>query len=172
MNRQRLYHFLTALALVLSVVAGSFTAQFAVQNASAQTANQQRSPVGQLQEAGVGYNNGTQSPPKDIRLVVAGIIRFALGLVGTIMLLLMLYAGFLWFSAQGNDEQVQKAKKTVLNAVIGMVLIAMTYTILVFVFRTIFVPGQVSTGTTPLQDAVGTRSFWNNQLNPISGGFY
>jgi excisionase family DNA binding protein len=50
-------------------------------------------------------------PNTDIRLFIARIIRIALGFLGTIMFVLMLYGGFLWMTAGGNSEQIDKAKQ-------------------------------------------------------------
>lgn len=143
MLRKRLFHGLFIIICAFSVVAGSFVARVAVKQAVAQSEPYvvqlaQGNPLTELQQAGTpGYGRAT---PRDFRLVVAGFIRMALGLVGIVMICLMLYAGFLWFSARGNDDQVATAKATIRNAVIGMVLVAMTYSLVTFVFRSLFVP--------------------------------
>ena len=72
-------------------------------------------------------------PATDIRLVVANIIRIALGLLGIIAVVLMIYAGFLWMTAGGNDEQITTAKKFLLNTVIGLAIILSAYAIVSFV---------------------------------------
>lgn len=59
----------------------------------------------------------------------SNIIQPALGLVGLILLLLVLYAGFLWMTAAGNPDQVKKAKSILVNSVIGMVIIVSAYVI-------------------------------------------
>jgi hypothetical protein len=72
-------------------------------------------------------------PTTDIRLVIARIIRIALGLLGIIALILTLYAGFLWMTAGGNEEQIDSAKKVLTNAVIGLAIILSAYAIVSFV---------------------------------------
>ena len=72
-------------------------------------------------------------PATDIRLVIARIIRVALGLLGIVALGLILYAGFLWMTAGGNEEQVASAKKFLLNTVIGLAIILSAYAIVSFV---------------------------------------
>jgi hypothetical protein len=74
-------------------------------------------------------------PATDIRLVIARIIRVALGLLGIVVLLLVLYAGFLWMTAGGNEEQIATAKKFLLNAVIGLAIILSAYAIVSFVIN-------------------------------------
>lgn len=72
-------------------------------------------------------------PATDIRLVVANIIRIALGLLGIVALVLIIYAGYLWMTAGGNEDQIATAKKFLLNAVIGLAIILSAYAIVSFV---------------------------------------
>lgn len=69
----------------------------------------------------------------DIRMVVANIIRTALGLLGIVALALIIYAGYLWMTAGGNEEQVATAKKFLLNSAIGLAIILSAYAIVSFV---------------------------------------
>jgi len=48
------------------------------------------------------------------------IIGTALSFVGVLFLILMIYAGIRWMTAQGNDQQVTKAKDQLINAIIGL----------------------------------------------------
>lgn len=73
----------------------------------------------------------------DIRLVVARIIRVALGLLGTIFIVLSMYAGFLWMTAGGEEEKTSKAKKLLSNGVIGLAIILSAYAISYFVFKSL-----------------------------------
>lgn len=50
-------------------------------------------------------------------------IRGGLGLMGTIFFVLTIYAGYLWMTAQGNSEQVEKAQGILKTAVIGMIIV-------------------------------------------------
>lgn len=74
-------------------------------------------------------------PSTDVRVIFFRIIRIALGFVGIIMVVLIIYAGFLWMTAGGNDEQVGKAKKIIINAVIGLAIILSAYSIVWFIMR-------------------------------------
>lgn len=74
-------------------------------------------------------------PATDIRLIIANIIRIALGLIGIVLLAIIIYGGFLWMTAAGNEEQIGKAKKTLTNAVIGLIIILSAYAIVLFVMR-------------------------------------
>lgn len=69
----------------------------------------------------------------DVRITIARIIRIALGFLGTVAFLLCLYAGFLWMTAGGNDERIGEAKKILLNAAIGVIIIASAYGLTTFI---------------------------------------
>lgn len=74
-------------------------------------------------------------PRTDIREIIANIIRVALGLLGLVTVILMMYAGYLWMTAGGNDEQIGKAKSILKNAVIGLAIILSAYSIVLFVMK-------------------------------------
>ena len=70
---------------------------------------------------------------QDIRVTVAKIIRAVLGLLGIIAVVIVLYAGFLWMTAGGNDEQIGKAKQWLINGIIGLAIILSAFAITQFV---------------------------------------
>jgi hypothetical protein len=65
--------------------------------------------------------------------VVGDIISTALTLVGLIFLILMVYAGYLWMTARGAEDQIEKSKSIISAAVIGLVLVMSAYAISVLV---------------------------------------
>lgn len=69
----------------------------------------------------------------DIRLVAARVIRAALGLLGIVAVALIIYAGYRWMTAGGNEEQIAEAKKIMVNAAIGLAIIFSAYAIVSFV---------------------------------------
>jgi len=69
----------------------------------------------------------------DIRQIIANIIKIALGLLGIGAVGLMMYAGYLWMTAGGNEEQIGTAKKVMVNAAIGLAIILSAYSIVSFV---------------------------------------
>ncbi len=71
---------------------------------------------------------------------ISSVITAALSLVGTIFLVLTVYAGILWMTASGNEEQVTKAKTIVTQTIIGLAITLGAYAI------TAFVTGKLSGG--------------------------
>ncbi len=74
--------------------------------------------------------------------VAAQIIKSFIGLLGIIFLVLIIYAGYNWMTARGEEEKVNKAITTIQRAVIGLVIIICAYAITYFVFREL--PGSGS----------------------------
>jgi hypothetical protein len=67
--------------------------------------------------------------------IVGRLISAALGLVGIIFFVLMVYAGFLWMTARGNEKATTKAKEAIVSAVIGLVIVAGAYAITNLIFK-------------------------------------
>lgn len=86
-----------------------------------------------LSETGNAVYGGTA--PSIYDFLGKNIINPALGFLGVIFLLLMLYAGFLWMTSGGNSDQVDKAKRILTSAVIGTVIVLAAYAITTEVFR-------------------------------------
>lgn len=61
--------------------------------------------------------------------IVTGWTNFALPFVSVLAIAALIYAGFLYITGLGNDEQIQKAKKIIIWVVIGIVLIFSAYAI-------------------------------------------
>lgn len=74
---------------------------------------------------------------KDLPAIVGIMIAALLGLVATVFFALMVYGGFLWMTAAGNGEQVGQAKKLIMNAVLGIIVISAAYAITNFVINAI-----------------------------------
>ena len=75
----------------------------------------------------VGTNN--------ISVLIGRIIQAFLGIIGSISLVMFIYAGFMLMTAQGKTAQIQKGRDTMLWAAIGILIVFASYTILNFVFN-------------------------------------
>ncbi len=70
---------------------------------------------------------------KDLTSVVSRLISYSLSLVGVILFGYLLYAGFLWMTAGGDEKKVGTARTMISQAVIGLVIIVSAYAIATFV---------------------------------------
>lgn len=85
--------------------------------------------LSQIQDSGLGTAS--------LVVIIANIIRVILGVIGVVLLVLILYAGFLWMTSSGDDEKIAKAKKIILRAVIGLIIMLSAFTIASFIIRSI-----------------------------------
>ena len=69
----------------------------------------------------------------DLPTIIGRVINVVLGFLGIILLFYVLFAGFKWMTAGGNDKQTGEAKDMIKNAVIGMVIIVAGFAISNFV---------------------------------------
>jgi hypothetical protein len=68
---------------------------------------------------------------KSLAELIAGVIDFVLPIVGGIIMLMVIYGGFLYITSGGDPEKVGKAKKTLMWAVLAVILIVISYSIVV-----------------------------------------
>jgi hypothetical protein len=78
--------------------------------------------------------NTTSTP---IPVLIGKIINAALGIVGSLALVMFIYGGFVWMLAAGNNERVQKGKDILIWAAIGLVVIFASYAAVSFIFTAI-----------------------------------
>lgn len=64
---------------------------------------------------------------------IGGIIKGALLLVGTIFLILMVYGGYIWMLARGEEEEAKRAQNIITMAVIGIAVVMAAYAITYFI---------------------------------------
>ncbi|MFH1315054.1 MAG: pilin [Candidatus Uhrbacteria bacterium] len=64
-----------------------------------------------------------------IPVIIGRVISAALGLSGSAALLMFVYGGFLWLTSGGSKERIDKGKKTLVWAIIGIVVIFAAYVI-------------------------------------------
>ncbi|MFH1098984.1 MAG: IPT/TIG domain-containing protein [Candidatus Uhrbacteria bacterium] len=84
-------------------------------------------------DTGIGFGTATGLTTRDIRLIVAEIIRAAIGLLGIVALVIVIYGGYLWMTAGGNEERITDAKKWLTNGAIGLAIILLSFSITQFV---------------------------------------
>ena len=100
--------------------------------------------AGLLTDAGTSANLSNKS---DIGSTIKVIVGAILALVGTIFLIMMVYAGFLWITAAGNSEQAEKGKTIIAQSVIGLIITLAAFAITNFVGNKLAQPGTQDTGS-------------------------
>lgn len=74
---------------------------------------------------------------RDVRETVASLINIALGLLGIVTVVIIIYAGFLWMTAGGKSEQIDTAKAWLTGGIIGLVIILSAYAIARFIVSSV-----------------------------------
>ncbi|MFA6130857.1 MAG: Ig-like domain-containing protein [Patescibacteria group bacterium] len=100
----------------------------------------------------------------DLMTIIGRIIGVFLAMLGVIFLGLVLYAGFLWMTSKGEEQQILKAKKMLINAVIGLMITLGAYGITSFVFGMLTGHGLWNTG-----DGTGTEDDGGVSTERLSG---
>lgn len=75
-------------------------------------------------QAGVKTSVGSDA---FLNTTVGQIFTWVLGFVGIIFLGLSIYSGFMWMTAGGNEDQVQKARKKIIGATSGLAVVVLAY---------------------------------------------
>lgn len=74
-----------------------------------------------LVQANTGAWNGS------LRQAITTLLNFALFFLGVIATAFIIFAGFLYVTARGDDGQVEKAKNIMLYAAIGIIVILISF---------------------------------------------
>lgn len=66
---------------------------------------------------------------------VIRVVQWFLGFLALVAVIIIMYGGFLWMTAAGNEDRIARAKKTIIRAAIGLVIILLSWAIVIFVVR-------------------------------------
>jgi len=91
-----------------------------------------------LTSAGGKAGYSTAAGESGILFTIGLVINSALSVLGVIFLVLIVYGGYVWMTAGGDEAKVEKAKQTFGRAVIGLVIVLCAYAIADFVVPSIY----------------------------------
>lgn len=83
-----------------------------------------------LQNAGethAGYAN------TDIAAVIGNVVLTLLTLLGVVFIVLIVFAGFRWMLAQGEEQKITEARNLILHSIIGLLIVLAAYAISYFI---------------------------------------
>ncbi len=78
-----------------------------------------------------GYK--TTNSQSSITILAGTVVRTAISLLGIIFIAYTIYAGYLWMTAAGNEENVTKAKNILRNVVIGLIVVLASAAVYLFI---------------------------------------
>jgi len=81
---------------------------------------------------GTDFANEAGLGSADLTTTIANFIRVGLGFLGIVAVVIILIGGFKWVTAGGEEEKVKKAKKYIMQGLVGLVIVLAAYAIATF----------------------------------------
>ena len=89
-----------------------------------------------------GLLGGSLDPQAALISRVVAIVNIFLGFLAILFIVLILYGGYLWMTAAGNEQRVEEAQNVLRRAIIGVVIVlgagVITNTVIIKVFEATF----------------------------------
>lgn len=112
-------------------------------------------------EAGAATGLGS----RDLKEIIASVVRIILGFLGIIAVIIIIYGGYTWMTAAGNEDKISNAKRILVNAVIGLVIILAAFGIVSYVIA------RLQEATQPPGEEPGRgRGGFEGGLGVLGGG--
>jgi len=92
---------------------------------------------GMMDIRGVFGYGGQLANSQDLTDLIANIIRILLLVSGALAVLFVVISGYQYITAHGNEEQAERGKKTLINALIGIVIIILAWVVVNVVIGTV-----------------------------------
>lgn len=121
-----LFVIVFSLSIFNSVLAKSFQETSGLMDTGKKTGHVYSAENGSIGALSVFQTN-------DLTAIIGFIIKMLLSFIGVVFLLLMIYGGYIWMLARGNDQEVEKAKNIIKNAIIGLAVVLSAYAITLLV---------------------------------------
>lgn len=95
--------------------------------------------LGRLHCVATGDGNAYAAPATEYSAsrFVGLVVRAAVALLGVVFFAQMVYAGYLWMTARGEKDQVEKAQDTIRRSIIGIVVVLAAWAITQFVVNVV-----------------------------------
>jgi len=84
-------------------------------------------------DTGINYGTALGLGTKDVRTGVMSIVSGLFTFLGVIAILIILWGGFRWMTAGGNEEGIAEAKKIITAGIIGLIIIFISFALARFV---------------------------------------
>ena len=78
-----------------------------------------------------GYTDADKTPEYYVGLLLTGLFS----ILGIIAIALLLYSGFTWMTARGNESKVEKAKENLIDVLLGLLFIIGSYALTTFLLN-------------------------------------
>ena len=90
-------------------------------------------PIDQVNQS-IGEIGGTIGlPTAEPRVLAIRTIQWVLGSLGLIAVVMIIYGGFTWMTSGGNAQRIETAKKVITYAVVGLIIMILSWAFVTFV---------------------------------------
>lgn len=89
--------------------------------------------TGRLDKAAVKYGPFETATETTLATTLGLVIQAALSLLGVVFLIITILAGYKWMMAQGNEQEVEKAKESIKRSIIGLLITISAWAIWTFI---------------------------------------
>ena|SRR5579864_7576528 len=76
------------------------------------------------------FGSGGLTSSQDLTGLIVNVIKILLFFAGAVAVVFVIIGGYYYLTAQGNEEQAEQGKKTLINAIIGVVVVILSYVII------------------------------------------
>lgn len=117
-------------------------------------------PLVWAQNFGINVVNNTINLAQgDLRLIIGRIIQLVLSFLAVLAVIIIMYAGFKWMTSGGDEEKISSARRTLRDAVIGLIIILASWAIATFfIMRLSGIIGGNGGGSNPTGGGTLTNS--------------
>lgn len=108
-----------------------------------------------------GEDCNAASSGNDLGGLAETIINILSVLIGAVAVIVLMFGGFRYVTSAGNDASVQSAKKTIIYALVGLIVVALAQVIVKFVLTSVS-ENNASTSSASRGECQRTRAgaFW------------
>jgi hypothetical protein len=96
-----------------------------------------------MQDGLIIFGENTILPNANLEVVIARLINAALTFSGLFLVGIFLYGGLIWMLALGDETKVEKSKGAMIQGVIGLMIVIMSYSIANFLLSSL----NIATGS-------------------------
>ncbi|MFH1236509.1 MAG: pilin [Parcubacteria group bacterium] len=81
------------------------------------------------------YKQALNLPDTNPESLGIRVLQYGLGFLGLLAVTMVMFGGIMWMTSAGNEQRVQKGKDILKWAVLGMVVILLSWAIIIFLFE-------------------------------------
>lgn len=100
----------------------------------------------QSSDFGLNYLANLNLPSGDPRQIIMNIISLLLGFMGILAIVIFIYGGFMLMVSGGDEDRISAARRLMVSAVIGIIIILSSYVMVSFIIT--FVNRSLQGGST------------------------